>query len=231
MALRSIIPISRGILFHGLPRKDFPIFHHQSVFLVANSRLLSSESFLAHHRHNDVGSTSSSLIDCQHKHLKINFMSKRFKKSKRRAQKSDDDEDNTEEDDEDDIAEENPLLMDDLVDKPSDGSQRVVLDVGSLRLDAVGKMGFSVTRLKMEELFYKGDVYINGERASKKGQDLHVGDEIDLIKQINPEDRSKVDIKRIVIISIPDKATETGRMKITIDRWMDLTVDAPDRKD
>lgn len=163
-------------------------------------------------------------------HQSINLVSKRSKKTRGRDYKKEADDKDDEEDD-DDGEEENPLLMDEFSDNPADGGQKIVIDVGSFRLDAVGKVGFVVTRQKMEELFYKGDLYINGERASKKSQDLHVGDEIDLVKNINAEDRNKVDIKRIQIVEVPDKASEHGRMKITIYRWSDLTIDHPDRKE
>lgn len=160
----------------------------------------------------------------------MNLVSRRFKKTKSRGSKKVEEEDE-EEDDDDDTGEENPLLMEDILDKPVDGRQRLTLDVGSLRLDAIGKMGFSITRQKMEELFYKGDVYVNGVRATKKSQDIYVGDEIDIVMQTNTEDRNKVDVKRIQVVEMPDKATEQGRMKLTIDRWMGLTVDLPARNE
>lgn len=162
-------------------------------------------------------------------HFDLTF--KRFKKTFSRKiadlDKQNEDKEEEEEDDEDEV-EENPLLVDDLLggEQVDDSGQVFTIDVNSLRLDAVGKTAFSVTRAKIEEAFYKGELYVNGEKAVKKSQDLYEGDEIDLIKQVNLENPSKLDIKRMQILKLPDKTTEQGRIKISIKRWQELTIDA-----
>lgn len=155
-----------------------------------------------------------------------NFTAKRFKKAGKKAQTTskDDDDADDDEDDEDELAAENPLLVDDVLSGDSDGSENVTLDVGSLRLDAFAKVAFGSSRAKIEELFYKGDLFVNGQRASKKSQDLFQNDEIDLVKNVNQDDHTLVDIRRVHIVSLPDKTTEAGRMKVKITRWQNLTI-------
>ena len=114
--------------------------------------------------------------------------------------------------------------MDDILGGNSDGSETVDINVSSLRLDAFAKVAFGVTRAKVEETFYKGDLFINGERPSKKSCDLSEGDEIDMIKQINPENHTMVDIRRVQLFKLPDKTTEHGRFKVKIVKWNNLTV-------
>lgn len=136
------------------------------------------------------------------------------------------DEDNEDESDDDDLAEENPLLVDDIVGEAGDIHEKTVIDVVSLRLDAVAKAGFNTTRAKVEEAFYKGNLYVNGQRPFKKSMDISVGDEIDMVKRVNKEDHTLIDIARIQITHMPDKATQTGRFKLQIDKWQNLTVKA-----
>lgn len=159
--------------------------------------------------------------------IQINLEQKRFKK--RRASKQDE-EDQEEDDEDDELSSENPLLVDDILHQANDGSERLTINISSLRLDTFCKTAFSVTRAKVEESFYKGDIYINGELPRKKSEDISVGDEIDLVKSINPDDSERVNIKRAIILQMPDKASEHGRMKLDIQRWNDLSVEAKSLK-
>lgn len=160
------------------------------------------------------------------------LVTKRYKKSKKAGsnksigdeidQKEDDD------DDDDELENENPLLVDDIL-GGGDSAQTQDVDVNSLRLDSVAKSVFRMTRAKIEELYYNGSIYINGEHPSKKSCDISEGDEIDIVRQINPEDHTMVDIKRVQILKLPDKASETGRMKLKVSKVMELSIKNPDR--
>lgn len=151
-----------------------------------------------------------------------NFVSKRFKgkKSKKRNEEDEDDES----DDEDDSAQENPMLMDYSGDSANSGVKNTEIEVNSLRLDTVVKTGMGVSRAKVEESFYKGDIFINGEKPSKKSQEVAVGDEIDFVKHVNFEDPNLVDIKRLQIISLGDKADKQGRLKVKVYYEPELTI-------
>lgn len=173
----------------------------------------------------------SLLIQFQNKNLLIgprvlNVEQRRYKK-RRSTKKVDDDEDEDEDDDDDDLSAENPLLVDDILGQQSDGSQTMDLAISSLRLDNVAKSAFGVTRQRVEEAFYKGDLYINGRRPSKKSENLYEGDEIDLVKGVNEEDSMLVDIKRCLIVKLPDKASEHGRLKIGVKVWHTMQIPNP----
>lgn len=163
----------------------------------------------------------------QQNHL-TNLSQVRFRKRRGKGSRDEDEEDEGEDDD--DLANENPLLVDDLLGEVNDGSQSMTIDVNSLRLDSVCKTGFSMARSKVEELFYKGDIYVNGELASKKSEELSLNDEVDVIKGPAGEDTNLVNIRRLIITHLPDKATEQGRLKIKIKRWLDLTVEPPSKR-
>lgn len=153
-----------------------------------------------------------------------NFIQKRFKK---RGKKSKQEEEESESED-DDPSQENPLLMDDNHDENSLDSRTIVIDVNSLRLDIVIKSAMSVTRARVEEAFYNGDILVNGERPDKKSDNISLGDEIDLIKNINPDDHTMVDVKRVQIVGLPDKASNTGRFKVKVKSPQELTIKAPE---
>lgn len=160
-----------------------------------------------------------------------NVVVKRNKKSKKASSnKSADPIDEEEEDDDDELSNENPLLMDDILEGQG-GMPTQDVDVNSLRLDSIAKVAFKMTRAKVEELFYKGDIYLNGQRPSKKSCDISEGDEIDIIKQINSEDHTMVDIKRVQILKMPDKASETGRMKLKVSTVTELTIKNPEHSE
>lgn len=157
------------------------------------------------------------------------LITKRFKIKKRQTPRSSRDNEDDEEDDEndDELSNENPLLMEDILDANEDAGEFMILDINSLRLDVVVKSTFKISRLKMEEAFYKGDILINGEKPSKKSMEVAKGDEIDVIKGIDPEDNKMININRVVILEFPDKFNEQGRIKIKVRRWMNLAVEKP----
>lgn len=158
-------------------------------------------------------------------------VSRRFKKRKGKSlDQTDDKEEEEEEDDDEDLAGENPLLVDDMLGQEHDGSETIKIEVASLRLDVVAKTVFSMPRSKVEEVFYKGDFYINGKRPGKKSVDVGPGDEIDWVKQVNAEDNRLVDIKRAVILKLPDKTDQMGRMNIQVKRWNYLTIEPYNKK-
>lgn len=160
-----------------------------------------------------------------------NLVIKRNKKSKKSSSnKSADRDEEEEEEDDDDSSNENPLLMDDILGSQG-GTPTQEVDVNSLRLDSVAKVAFKMTRARIEELFYKGDIYLNGQRPSKKSCDISEGDEIDIIRQINQEDHTMVDMRRVQILKMPDKGSETGRMKLKVSTVIDLTLKNPEHRE
>lgn len=167
----------------------------------------------------------------------INLEQKRYKKKRAnplRLPKKGDKEDADEEEDsdsDDELSNENPLLVDSMMEQPSDGGEILIINVNSLRLDTFCKSAFAITRTRVEEAFYKNEIYINGELPHKKSIDLSIGDEIDFVKFINPENNKLINIKRAVVLKLPDKSDEHGRVKLNIKRWNDLVIDSPHHKE
>jgi len=145
-------------------------------------------------------------------------VTKRFKRRERSQQDNDENSDNEEE-----LHDENPLLVDDDS-QPLEGSREREIEISSLRFDAFAKSAFNIPRAKVEERFYKGEFYINGEKPPKKSFDVSLSDEVDLVKGINPEDHTLIDIKRVQVIGLADKTTSQGRVKVKIAVWEDLTI-------
>lgn len=161
-----------------------------------------------------------------------NLISKRFKKRGRKSSALDDKEadENEKDEDDDDLANENPLLMDDLVGEANDGSNTSTVNVNSLRLDSVAKVILNIPRAKIDESFYKGLIYVNGERPEKKSETVHIGDELDLVRNIDPDDHTIVNVTRVQILSLPDKMTDTGHMKVEIRKWASLNIKSHELK-
>lgn len=161
-----------------------------------------------------------------HKPHQVMFIQKRFKR-KKPTRATADEEEEEEVDDDDDISGENPLLVDDLLGVRDDGSTQKEAMVHSLRLDTVAKVAFSLTRQKAEESFYRGELYVNGEKAIKKSQELRENDEIEITRGVNEEDSKLVNILRAQIVYVADKASESGRLRIKLKIWSDLTMPNP----
>ncbi|CAL8136554.1 unnamed protein product [Orchesella dallaii] len=87
------------------------------------------------------------------------------------------------------------------------GEKVLHLKLASTRVDAVLKSGLSISRNKIEKVFYDDRVRVNGERPKKKSQELFEGDEVDVVRgynSLNPE--NFIDVSRIEIIKIGDHA-------------------------
>lgn len=68
-------------------------------------------------------------------------------------------------------------------------------------------------------------VRINGERVSKKSCEIREGDEIDLILGNDLETRSQLNIKRVNILKVDDKAASSGRIRISFRKTNNLKID------
>ena len=66
-------------------------------------------------------------------------------------------------------------------------------------------------------------VRLNGERAAKKSLDLKEGDQLDLIRGFNINNREQLDIDRVDILKVDDKANH-GRYNFSYRKINNLTV-------
>lgn len=146
---------------------------------------------------------------------------KRFK-SKGKSSKQSKHKDEDEDEDRDD-----GLDIDDYLN--TEKSKVVVTKVPSLRLDAVAKVGFGVSRNKLEKEFYKGNIRVNGEKCLKKGMLVNIGDEIDYIQGRSPENAEFLVINRCIPLSVSlDQESEDIVVKLLHNKSL-LVEDYKDR--
>ncbi|XP_015589989.1 uncharacterized protein C6orf203 homolog [Cephus cinctus] len=156
----------------------------------------------------------TALSDCLFFNNHQNFsMVKRFKYNRRKStvQERDDDDDDDEE------------SGNDMADMPRDKSTKIIsTKVASMRLDLIVKAGLSIARNKVELLFYQSRIRYNGQRVLKKSINVHVGDEVDVIKGPSPNNPKFLIVARIVILSA--SGAEDG-IKVKLSRDKSLLIE------
>ncbi|KAH0946188.1 hypothetical protein HN011_008341 [Eciton burchellii] len=130
---------------------------------------------------------------------------KRFKSHKKRTVDNKDNIDESESDDESDDEIEAPI-----------GSKVLTVKSSSIRIDNICKIGFGMSRNKVEEAFYKSKIRINGQKVLKKSKEVQEGDEIDMILHQKLDDELLV-VNRIVILSM-SSANDSIRIKLSRDK-------------
>ncbi|KOC60521.1 Uncharacterized protein C6orf203 like protein, partial [Habropoda laboriosa] len=73
--------------------------------------------------------------------------------------------------------------------------------VPSLRLDVVAKVGFGISRTKLEKEFYKSNLRLNGNKCLKKSEMVQIGDEIDYIVSKSPDNPANLIVNRCILLS------------------------------
>ncbi|XP_017761093.1 PREDICTED: uncharacterized protein LOC108551432 [Eufriesea mexicana] len=81
-------------------------------------------------------------------------------------------------------------------------SKIIVTKIPSLRLDVIAKIGFGMSRSKLDKEFYKNNIRLNGERCLKKGVMIHIKDQIDYIKGKSPTNPNYLIVDRCVLVSV-----------------------------
>lgn len=82
------------------------------------------------------------------------------------------------------------------------GGKVVIVSVPSLRLDAVAKAGFGLSRNKIDKAFYNSNLRINGKKYLKKSGTIEVEDEIDLVIGRSNSNPAFITVHRCIIVSI-----------------------------
>ena len=83
--------------------------------------------------------------------------------------------------------------------------------------------GFFYSKNLIEIDFFKGMVRVDGERVGKKSMEVVENNVIDLIKGFNIENREHLDIVRVKILKIDDKAS-SGRINFVYQKTNSLTI-------
>ncbi|XP_026759858.1 mitochondrial transcription rescue factor 1 [Galleria mellonella] len=92
----------------------------------------------------------------------------------------------------------------------------------SLRTDAILKTALGVARNKIEQIFYESKIRINGKKILKKSVSIKIGDEIDVIKMVSPNNPDHLYVARVEILNIVAKEDSIG---ITARRFKNLLIE------
>ncbi|CAK9795527.1 hypothetical protein ANTQUA_LOCUS390 [Anthophora quadrimaculata] len=101
--------------------------------------------------------------------------------------------------------------------------------VPSLRLDAIAKIGFGMSRMRLDKEFYKSNLRVNGKKCLKKSAMVEVEDEIDCVLHRSPDNPNYLIVNRCTVLSInAEPETETIHVKLLQNKSL-LIEDYPDK--
>ncbi|PBC25571.1 hypothetical protein APICC_01699 [Apis cerana cerana] len=115
-------------------------------------------------------------------------------------------------DDEYEYDNDNDTAIDDYLN--TEKSKIIVTTVPSLRLDAIAKAGFGMSRAKVDREFYMSNIRVNGKKCFKKGIKVNLGDEIDFIQKRSPDNSNYLIINRCILLSIKTEQKEDFKIKL-----------------
>lgn len=101
-------------------------------------------------------------------------------------------------------------------------SKLLNVNVGSLRIDGLLRSGLGIARNKIETMFYENKIRRNGKPVQKKSESAEEGDEIDIIREVNPNNPGLLTVARVEVLGV--KAREEG-YKVKIRRCKNLVVE------
>lgn len=137
--------------------------------------------------------------------LQIRNKSKKAK-GKAAAAKEEEEEEEDEDEDEDEEREST---------EPGDNERTAF--VSSLRIDSIMKAGINMPKMKVLECFYNGSIRLNGQKVSKKGTQVSVGDELDHVLGFTAHNPNLMEVDRVTLLSSNhDRMTEKGRFQVRL---------------
>lgn len=101
-------------------------------------------------------------------------------------------------------------------------SKLLNVNVGSLRIDALLRSGLGIARNKIETMFYENKIRLNGKPVHKKSDGVEEGDEIDIIREVNPNNPNLLTVARVEVLGV--KPREEG-YKVKVRRCKSLVVE------
>ncbi|KAM9316630.1 mitochondrial transcription rescue factor 1 [Gastrophryne carolinensis] len=150
----------------------------------------------------------------------VRHKSKKSKKKDRLGTTEEEEEDEEEVDAEDASDYEDEPVEDPTIPKDYKDVERAVQ---SFRFDVVFTAGLDLSRHKVEEAFYNGQLRLNGEKLWKKSRAVKVGDVLDLIVEENRETASTT-VMRTILKEVLKEKTSTDKYKVVLRRWKKLTL-------
>lgn len=118
-----------------------------------------------------------------------------------------------------DEAEEDDAWEKTITDK---SSKLMNVNVSSLRIDALLRPSLGIARNKVETLFYENKIRLNGHTVKKKSELVEEGDEVDVIKQVHPDNPNLLTVARVEVLAV--KPREEG-YKVKMRRCKQLLVE------
>lgn len=98
---------------------------------------------------------------------------------------------------------------------PGDNERTVF--VSSLRIDSIMKAGINMPKMKVLECFYNGSIRLNGQKVSKKGAQVSVGDEVDHVLGFTAHNPNLMEVNRVTLLaSNHDRITDKGRFQVRL---------------
>ncbi|CAH0674037.1 unnamed protein product [Spodoptera exigua] len=104
----------------------------------------------------------------------------------------------------------------------SKDSKVVKFSTTSMRTDVVLKSALSVSRNKVEQMFYESKIRVNGKKILKKSASVKVGDEVDVIKMVSPKNPDHIYVSRVEILDVTAKEES---IQVTARRFKHLLIE------
>ncbi|XP_054003888.1 mitochondrial transcription rescue factor 1 isoform X2 [Hylaeus anthracinus] len=104
----------------------------------------------------------------------------------------------SEEVDENDNEENESLEVDDYL--LTKNSKIINATVSSLRVDAIAKVAFGLSRNLIDRAFYDSNIRINGKKILKKSHQVEVDDEIDLVVDRDTKNPKLIIVHRSILL-------------------------------
>ncbi|XP_026731571.1 uncharacterized protein C6orf203 homolog [Trichoplusia ni] len=101
-------------------------------------------------------------------------------------------------------------------------SKVVKFSTTSMRTDVVLKSALTISRNKIEQMFYESKIRLNGKKVLKKSASVKLGDEVDVIKMVSPNNPDHLYVARVEIMNITPKEDS---IQITARRFKHLLID------
>ncbi|XP_071518523.1 mitochondrial transcription rescue factor 1 isoform X2 [Panulirus ornatus] len=104
------------------------------------------------------------------------------------------------------------------------GFRDVRIKVPSLRMDAILKAGLNMSRNKVETAFYASKIRINGDKVLKKSNQVHEGDELDVVQNVSSVNPDLLNISRIVLLRVGKYDEDSDKFEIKLRKYPQLLV-------
>ncbi|CAF0715759.1 unnamed protein product [Adineta steineri] len=97
------------------------------------------------------------------------------------------------------------------------GYRIIIRHIASLRLDIICSAGTGMGRSTIEDEFYGSKLRVNGEKSTKKAQQIKEGDVIDLVT--TRIEGAKYNSKRIIVYKVFDEKSIKNKVKVCLIAW------------